>query len=233
VSITFDDGYANNFSLGYPLLHKYQLPATIFLSSFYVETGELFPFLKLHLIQLYAKKANVNLQPPLPSYKSQPLDHVMDWAQPHWENVVPQLHPTQLHTLRPLRVEEVERLDSSLISLGAHNHTHCILSNETSERRRWEVLTSLRKVGQWAGKPITLYSYPNGQQGDFNEEDKRTLQAAGVTFAVSGIPGANPRNIDPLELRRYPIGLYHDPLAFHGEITGLRTLYRNARRRLA
>jgi len=47
VAITFDDGHANNLHLAYPMLQKYQLPATIFLSSAYVESGEMYPFLKL------------------------------------------------------------------------------------------------------------------------------------------------------------------------------------------
>src|SRR5215469_12392916 len=52
VSITFDDGYANNMELAYPILQKYSAPATIFLSSAYMESGEIFPFLKVKLIKL-------------------------------------------------------------------------------------------------------------------------------------------------------------------------------------
>ena len=46
VCITFDDGYANNLQLAYPVLAKYGLPATIFLSSAYIESGEFFPFIR-------------------------------------------------------------------------------------------------------------------------------------------------------------------------------------------
>jgi len=67
VSLTFDDGYANNLELAYPLLRKYDTPATIFLSSSYMESGDFFPFLKLKLIQLDGR---VDLaEAPLPNYR--------------------------------------------------------------------------------------------------------------------------------------------------------------------
>jgi peptidoglycan/xylan/chitin deacetylase (PgdA/CDA1 family) len=36
VTITFDDGYADNFALGLPLLREFQVPATIFIASGYI-----------------------------------------------------------------------------------------------------------------------------------------------------------------------------------------------------
>ena len=70
VSITFDDGYANNLSLAYPLLRKYKMHATLFLSSAYMESGELFPFLKMQLIRM-SNRVNHDRAP---SYKSDPLE---------------------------------------------------------------------------------------------------------------------------------------------------------------
>ncbi|MCK5534908.1 polysaccharide deacetylase family protein, partial [bacterium] len=38
VAITFDDGYKNNFLLAYPLIKKYNVPVTIFLTAGYINT---------------------------------------------------------------------------------------------------------------------------------------------------------------------------------------------------
>ncbi len=40
VAITFDDGYLNNLRVAAPILAKYDLPATIYLATAYINTGE-------------------------------------------------------------------------------------------------------------------------------------------------------------------------------------------------
>lgn len=39
VAITFDDGYQSNYTLAYPILEKYQIPATFFVVGKYVQTN--------------------------------------------------------------------------------------------------------------------------------------------------------------------------------------------------
>jgi peptidoglycan/xylan/chitin deacetylase (PgdA/CDA1 family) len=219
VSITFDDGYANNLTLAYPLLHKYRMPATIFLSSAYMESGELFPFLQMQLIAMNGQASGLGTL----LYKSDPLDKVCAWASLWWPKVKQVLTRDQLKTLRPMTIAEVRSADTQLIEFGAHSHTHCILKNETRERRQEEIVSSIRKVAQWTERPVRLFSYPNGERGDFGEEDKQVLRANGIKAAVTGIGGANHRSTDLLELRRYPVGLYHDAADFRAEVTGFRT----------
>ncbi|ADH86458.1 polysaccharide deacetylase [Desulfurivibrio alkaliphilus AHT 2] len=40
VVITFDDGYLDNLTVAAPILHRYQMPATLFLPSSYIDRGE-------------------------------------------------------------------------------------------------------------------------------------------------------------------------------------------------
>ena len=227
VSITFDDGYANNLHLAAPLLARFDTPATIFVCSSYIESGELFPFLKLKLV------AGGDDTKVIPDYKSSPLDAVVSKLDGVWEHFRPRLTPVQYQALRPMTVHEVAQLDPKLIELGGHTHTHCILSNETVERRQNEIRTSVRKLAEWTGRRGYVFSYPNGQRGDFGEIDKRTLHDEGIRTAVAGIAGANTPQTDLLELRRYPIGLFHDEEAlFSAEITGVRSSLTNLTRRV-
>lgn len=216
VALTFDDGYANNVELAAPLLNRFGMHATVFLSTRYMETGEIFPFLQTKLIRLTLPGARV------PAYKTLPVDAVLSELGPLWRRV--RLTADQQRTLRPLTVDEV-RAGSPALGFGAHTDSHCILSNETPERRRTEILGSIEKACAWGG--MRLFSYPNGQIGDFNEQDKQALREAGVDVAVSGIAGANRASADALELRRYPVGLHHaDEARFAAEVTGCRTTLR-------
>ncbi|MDX1978660.1 MAG: polysaccharide deacetylase family protein [Bryobacteraceae bacterium] len=228
VCLTFDDGYANNLHLAQPLLEKYQTPATVLLSSAYIESGEMYPFLRLHLIRKLAAPRHQGLL----EYKNNPVDQVLASAAPVWREVESGLTPDQVMTLRPLTVSEVRSANPRVLDFGAHTHTHCILRNESARRRAEEIRLSIRKVEEWTGRRAAHFSYPNGEPGDFGEQDQKLLRELGVECALTGIGGLNGPDADPLALRRLPVGLYHDDGGFRTEMTGLRSHFLNLRRRL-
>ena len=222
VCLTFDDGYQNNVVMAQPLLKAYGMSATVFLATAYIESGEWYPFVKLKLIRYY------NGQVALPDYKSSPVDAVIQASAEYWPALEPRLTDDQRTTLRPMTVADVRRADSALIDFGAHSHTHGIARNESVHRRRQEVSVSIRKVSEWTGHPVTMFSYPNGEAGDFGEPEKATMRAEGIQAAVTGMSGANRRAANLFELRRYPMTLYHDDWRFRAEVTGFRSLVRSA-----
>jgi peptidoglycan/xylan/chitin deacetylase (PgdA/CDA1 family) len=225
VAITFDDAYANNLYLAYPLLKKYNLPATIFLTTQYVETGEFFPYDRIQLIRFFEGRGRDDGPDDFwLGYRTEPLGVVLERVSSEWSKVRGRLSPEQCETLRPLRVNELEGFDPRLVDFGPHTHRHPILRNESPATREMEISTSIEKVKEWTSRPVRIFSYPNGDPNDFGELDKQVLRAKGVNAAVTAIPGANRRGCDLHELRRYSVGLYHTGSAFVAEASGFRSL---------
>jgi peptidoglycan/xylan/chitin deacetylase (PgdA/CDA1 family) len=226
VSITFDDGYANNLHAALPILKQYGMPATIFLATAYMDSGELFPFDRVQLIEQFTR-GHATADPEAPSlrdYENAPLDEVRRRIDAWWHRWGSPLTAEQITTLRPLRRDEIAGFGDGLVEFGAHTHSHCILRNETSARRRAEITESLLRVADLTGRSQTVFSYPNGKPGDFAEEDKQVLRGARIAAAVTTAAGSNPRHRDPFELRRYSVGLLHTPPAFAAALTGVQTV---------
>jgi peptidoglycan/xylan/chitin deacetylase (PgdA/CDA1 family) len=221
VCVTFDDGFANNLHTAYPVLAKYKIPATMFLSSAYIESGDFHPFVKLKLLALHLRTEESRRVRD--DYKSSPLDAVLKRAEPLWKVAKSRVTEQERETLRPLTPAELCSVDPELVEFGGHSHTHCILANESESRRRDEIVRSTELIATWTGRPVRLFAYPNGQASDFGAFDQQVLREAGIRVAVTGIAGANACGADPLALRRYPLGLYHDAAGFRAELSGLRS----------
>jgi peptidoglycan/xylan/chitin deacetylase (PgdA/CDA1 family) len=233
VCLTFDDGYANNLDIAYPELRRRGMPATVFLATKYIETGELFPFVKLRIVGRHQLSRKAPPLVDLPPYKSTPADVINRRLEGVWPEAEAHLSGDARRALRPMTVQEVRSADRSVLRFGAHTDVHCILSNETPERRASEIRLSIAKVAGWTGTACRTFSYPNGGRDDFGEMDAKVLRDEGIEAAVTGIAGANTHKIDPLSLRRYPIGLYHVPSVFTAEITGVRSTMLSLTRRAA
>lgn len=224
VAVTFDDGYENNVALALPVLRRYGIPATIFLSTRWIDEGTLFPFDKLRLIALWRKRSpgEVGRDPSFPAYGRVPIGEVLRWLSETWPVCDHLLTEAQRSVLRPLSWERIESARSESLDFGAHTRHHAILANETREFRREEILASVEVVRRRTGSRDVIFCYPNGEVRDFDDEDKRTVREAGCIGAVSAIRGSNPPGSDLFALRRYPIGLSHSRQAFLVELSGLK-----------
>ncbi len=225
VVITFDDGLASNYHLAFPILQRYQLPATIFAVTDFVENGawlwtdrveyalgrtgltsvewagETFPLTtdeaRLHAIQAIGS-----------TIKSLPQEQVL----PVVEALEQALHcalstaPNVPAIYQPLTWEQAREMEASgLVEIGGHTHRHLILSRCTAATAEEEMRVSQEILTMRLGHAPTLFAYPNGQPGDFSADSQQVLLRSGFQSAVTTVTGFNEPHAQPgtWELQRF------------------------------
>jgi peptidoglycan/xylan/chitin deacetylase (PgdA/CDA1 family) len=212
VALTFDDGYASNHHLALPILQACGLPATVFLTTGFVDGRDSLWFqcldhalattkqprlaidigdksLKLDLRSNHARRSA--LQQLLARLKRIEWAHVEDILtrlEDSLETTFPQ--PGELPVpMRPLNWDEVREMQvSGLIEFGAHTDRHPILSGCTSARKREEIFHCANRMESELRRRPSLFAYPNGGMDDVDEECEITLREARYVAAFTTDP---------------------------------------------
>jgi CelD/BcsL family acetyltransferase involved in cellulose biosynthesis/peptidoglycan/xylan/chitin deacetylase (PgdA/CDA1 family) len=156
VGITFDDGYLDNYECALPILKRYNLPATIFLTTGHIDSGELLWFEQLAEAVRGTSREYIDLEIDIPRRfwmrtERERLDanagvfrllRVMsDGDRRTWlVEVLDQLDAKSCaRKSRMLSWDQVRSMKTSRIDFGGHTVTHPFLSKLTGERAAWEV----------------------------------------------------------------------------------------------
>jgi len=257
VVVTFDDGFANNYSVAFPILQKYGVPFTIFLTTGMIDqdgaqlwTERVKRAVYLHhgenvLVPLLDRQVSCRLTSAmrreecareiLTVLKSQP-PAVRDAAVLTIEDVCgrPPLQPHELERYQFLTWSQVRAMARAGVEFGSHTVTHSILSTLDESSLERELASSKRRIESELEKECHAFAYPNGSRADFGPRDKRALQAIGYTCAVSLRGGLNVAPADLLELDRINVGRNLNGPVFEAALAGLlgraATVRRNVRR---
>lgn len=242
LSITFDDGYADNISQALPVLQYYGMPATFFVSSGYMDRGCMWNDavieavrcthhmqLNLHGCSLGSFSLRSTEQRRLaidsllaqikyqkPEQRLQSVAQVVDASQV--------AVPTNLM----MRSDQLQLLRNHGMQIGAHTVTHPILEKLTDPQCQWEITQGKRMLEVLLGEPVKLFAYPNGKPGvDYSARHVAMVRAAGFSAAVSTASGVAVAACDPLQLPRYT------PSGENGWGCGLRMLRNLCHRQVA
>lgn len=222
--ITFDDGYKDVYIYAYPILKKYNVPATIFLTTGHIGTGNLFWWDKIGYLLWNTKLKRIELD----DLGTIPLDQVDDRLQSISkisEHLIKKVTEEKKNKLIEKLVKEsgvdippdlgkeiilswheVKEMNDNGIDFGAHTVTHPILTRVSSKQARAEITQSKREIERRLDQPVTTFSYPNGSVGDFDGEITNLLKESGFTCAVTTIPRLNTPKTDLYGLGRVTPG---------------------------
>jgi peptidoglycan/xylan/chitin deacetylase (PgdA/CDA1 family) len=245
--ITFDDGYQDNYSQAYPILRRYNLPATIFLTTGFISnddgtargTSSIMWWDELVFLIATTQASSVSV-PGLGDLRLESANdrslareklrqHLKSLNEDERRAQVDALknrltseHNSQPRTPAPLTWEEVEMMSRNGISFGAHTHSHPILTRVSTKEAEREILLSKSIIENELGTPVRLFAYPNGRKGDFNASIQDILFRSGFEAAVTLIHGSNrltKNQLDWYALRRIYIG-NDDRSTFVAKVSG-------------
>ena len=218
LGITFDDGYADNYEVAFPILRKYNFPATIFLIAESMETG-IPPWFEV-VLQAFRRttKHQLDLTPhhsPV-AWRSleeraavghallRMLREIPDATrQLLVPEIVRQLAPDRPRPeVRMLNWTQVREMHSAGISFGSHTVTHPILSRCARDQVRMELVESKAILEKGLEADVSTLAYPSGRVQDVGATARELAREAGYELAVTVSPGANDIDSDPWLLRR-------------------------------
>jgi peptidoglycan/xylan/chitin deacetylase (PgdA/CDA1 family) len=218
LAITFDDGYRDNLTHAAPVLARYGLPATIFLATGFIGTGEVPWFDRLAMalktavvpevvapwgdrLALSDWPARLRALQGMLSYLKRLAD---DERQRGLDAVLEQLGGPDRRATKDLMLtwDDVHALGGLGFSIGAHTVNHPILSRVPVERAWTEIQGSRTMIQGACGRLPAVFAYPNGGPEDYTEIVKHLVREAGFACAVTTRFGVNTARTSPWELRR-------------------------------
>jgi len=218
--ITFDDGYKDNYLYAFPILKKYQVPATVFLTTGCIDQRKLLWGDALDYIVLTTAADTIehDLLGTIPIKSRKEKSSALFEIKQNIMKKIPNMQKVRLleDLERELGVEipehpgdsimlswdEVRKMREGGILFGAHTVTHPILSNATFKEAKFEIEQSKHRIEAELGEQITTFAYPNGKPADINADTVGLLKQNNFTCAVTTLPTKINHNSDLLGLGR-------------------------------
>lgn len=217
--ITFDDGYADNFTLALPILKKHGLHATFFIATAYLDGGRMFNDtvietirrasrpavdltdlgLGMHDLSTWEAKSRA-IAEILPRVKYLPFDEREAAVACVAERLTDAVLPNDLM----LTTRQLRALHEAGMEIGAHTAHHPILAGLNDAATRAEIEAGRESLESLLGSRVSLFAYPNGKPGmDYRTEQAAIVRSMGFAAAVSTLPGVATNASDPFQLPRY------------------------------
>jgi len=234
--VTFDDGWLDNYSNAYPILKKYRIPATIFLTTSFIGTNRWFwpdkagyllnnenhdfrnILLRVDSLKGVSRDIVRSMQSIIKGQSRQEKKNLIDsvieilksFPEETIEEILDSLYQSVNLSLPTknclLGWDNVKEMSNDLISFGSHTCNHKILSRVTLEEAKYELEKSMQTLIKKNVNYVPVIAYPNG---NYNQEIINIIKGLGYRAAVTTKFGFVDKSFcDPYEINR--IGIHND-----------------------
>jgi len=220
IALTFDDGYANNFDIAFPVLKKHNVPATFYIISKclthtnYLSWPDAIDIIKKNhkddlkvndYVFKYPSFYNEDLKLDLQGYlktcgdQTETLAHELS-KQFHYEDNEIKRSPELLLLISGENISKYA--NEPLIEFGAHSHTHPNMEFLDKEAAQQQLKKSKEIIEEKIGKKIITFAFPDGS---YLPETISLAKEIGYTNIAAVEYRHNENNSDPNLLARYTI----------------------------
>jgi peptidoglycan/xylan/chitin deacetylase (PgdA/CDA1 family) len=206
VIITFDDGFLDNFTAGYPILKSRNAKATFFITTGFIDRMELPWWDKIAWMVRTCKRpsikipkyleADVELDEPdreravrtiLRAYKKLPAEQTAQYL-----NAIavatgsghPDANAIDLNRLW-MTWEMLREMSHGGMTIGGHGVSHSVLSRMSYEQQFNEIETCRARIADELKASMRTFAYPVGSRDAFNADTRSCLERCDVKAAFS------------------------------------------------
>ncbi len=218
LTITFDDGYADNAENALPVLQKHGMSATFFIATSFLNGGRMWNDTvieavrntdrsELDLIEIGLGRHTV----ASPDEKRAAIESIL--RQIKYElpadrleraAAIAKMAGSRLSDRLMMRSDQVRVLRDSGMQIGAHTLNHPILARLSDADARFEMQGSKVFLEDLLGEEIPLFAYPNGRPDqDYLSRHAIIAREVGFTAAVSTAPGVALPDADLFQIPRF------------------------------
>lgn len=217
VTLTFDDGYLNNAQTAAPLLKKFGMPATFFVTTGFID-GTAHPWwaaLRARGAQdhwdrgtLLAAEAHLRTT-GLAAQASALAGFGATTQRTEWPAM-----------WRMMSWDDIRGLAAAGHEIGGHTVHHPSLAHESSAVIQDEIRTALERIKAEIGSASSCFAYPYGRPANVSQAAMDAVAAAGCKAAVTTTHGLNRAHTPRMALRRISVTDRHDHACLSALLAG-------------
>jgi peptidoglycan/xylan/chitin deacetylase (PgdA/CDA1 family) len=200
IAMTFDDGYADNFTCAYPLLKKHDIPFTVYVTTAFPDGDAILWWYEIEsLIQnndtirlmggetltcrtaseklaSFSRLREIILQSPAQNDEIE-LNRILGMHLIGWKQAS--------HALTMSWKQITALAQDPLVDIGAHTISHARLSGLSVNDALHEIQGSRELIERQTGRTVKNFCYPFGARGDAGQREFDLVKTLGFNTATT------------------------------------------------